>query len=164
VPTTRLSEAHEAIACLQRLSEAFQARRAALAQEAGLSEHQWGVLEEISTEHFMPSMFARRRESTPAAVSKTIRQLLDKGVISVSVSKADGRQRNYVLTPKGKRVMTRLRQSRQEAIEDIWLKIERDKLSAFTAFGNELATRIEGYSNRPTRKERDGKDALREGV
>ena len=118
--TTRLAEVHEAIACLQRLSEAFQARRSQLAQEVGLSDHQWGMLEEISTEHFMPSMFARRQQSSAAAVSKTLRQLIDKGLIGTSVGKEDGRQRNYVLTTRGKDVMNRLRDNRQVAIDRIW--------------------------------------------
>ncbi len=69
---------HEAIGHLGRLSELFQKRRVQLAESVGLTEHQWGVLEEIALDHFMPSMFARQRESSAAAVSKTLRQLLSR--------------------------------------------------------------------------------------
>jgi DNA-binding MarR family transcriptional regulator len=146
-----LDEVHRAIACLQRLAQAFDERRAQLAAEVGLTEHQWGVLEEISTEHFMPSLFADRRESTRAAVSKTIRQLLDKGLVVALVSKDDGRQRKYSLTPKGKRAMDQLRERRQQAIDDIWLKLDRAEVLAFTQVGDEIASRIEAYSNEPAK-------------
>ena len=67
-----------ALAALQRLADAFAHRRAQLAQSAGLSEAQWRVLEQIAAEDFMPSLFARRRARSAAAVSKVIRQLLDQ--------------------------------------------------------------------------------------
>jgi DNA-binding MarR family transcriptional regulator len=139
-------ELYQAIACLQRLADAFQRRRAQLAGSAGLSEQQWEVLEEISSEHFMPSMFARSRSSTPAAVSKTIRQLVDKGLVSVSLSKSDGRQRDYVLTAKGKRTIAMLRHERELAIERIWLPLDRVRLRSFVAFGTVLTERLERYA------------------
>jgi DNA-binding MarR family transcriptional regulator len=139
--------AHEAIACLGRLTDAFQRRREQLAASVGLSDGQWGVLEEISREHFMPSMFAKRRESTAAAVSKTLRQLLDKELVSVTLSKADGRKRTYVLTGKGKRVMEGLRQERELAIEKIWLSLDREHIESFTNFANELTSRLEQYGS-----------------
>ncbi len=139
--------AHEAIASLGRLTDAFQRRREQLALSVGLSDGQWGVLEEISREHFMPSMFAKRRESTAAAVSKTLRQLLDKELVSVTLSKADGRQRTYVLTSKGRRVMEGLRQERELAIERIWLSLDRDRIESFTNFANELTSRLEQYGS-----------------
>ncbi|HTM45919.1 MAG TPA: hypothetical protein VL137_13255 [Polyangiaceae bacterium] len=146
-----LHEVHAAIACLQRLTQAFAERRSQLAAGVGLSEHQWGVLEEISTEHFMPSLFAEQRASTRAAVSKTIRQLLDKALISVSVSKDDGRQRKYVLTAKGRKVMAELRASRQQAIDDIWLKLAPEQVAQFTHIGNDVAQRIEAYLKASTK-------------
>lgn len=110
---------HEAIASLQRLADLFAARREQLAGEAGLTVQQWRVLEEISGEHFMPSMFARAQESSPAAVSKVLRQLLDKGLVAAAVGERDGRQRRYTLTAKGRRTMEALRASRERAIRAI---------------------------------------------
>jgi DNA-binding MarR family transcriptional regulator len=141
---------HQAIECLGRLSDAFQRRRADLAESVGLSEREWSLLEEVSTEHFMPSMFARERESTPAAVSKIIRQLIDKGLVNVTLSKGDGRHRDYVLTSKGKKVMAALRARREEAIQRVWLALSRDDVERFIRFGNELIARLEGYSDRRT--------------
>ena len=69
---------HRAIASLQRLADVFRERRRQLAREVGLSEAQWRMLEEVADDGFMPSMFARRRDCTPAAVSRTLRQLLDR--------------------------------------------------------------------------------------
>jgi DNA-binding MarR family transcriptional regulator len=140
---------HEAIACLGRLTDAFQRRREQLADSVGLSDGQWGVLEEIAREHFMPSMFAKTRESSAAAVSKTLRQLLDKELISVGLSKTDGRQRAYVLTAKGKRLLESLRQEREVAIEKIWLPLERQRIQDFASFANELTSRLEQYGSKP---------------
>lgn len=139
---------HAAIATLGRLTEVFQRRRQQLAQDAGITEHQWSVLEEISTEHFMPSMFARRNDSSPAAVSKTIRQLVDKGLVSVSLSKADGRQRDYVLTPRGRRTMATLRDAREAAIAGVWHALGAADLQDFARIGQELTVRLEQYAHR----------------
>ena len=144
--TAAVTEIHEAIGCLQRLSSAFRRRRRQLAASVGLTEQQWSVLEEVSTEHFMPSMFARSRESTPAAVSKVIRQLVDKGLVNVSLSPNDGRQREYVLTPKGRRTMSMLRERRETAIEHIWRTMPPDDVRRFVAFGNHLTARLEEYA------------------
>lgn len=137
-----IAEIHSAIAALQELTELFQKRRSQLAEGAGLTEHQWGILEEISTEHFMPSMFARRRESSAAAVSKTIRQLVEKELVEVSPNKTDGRQRDYQLSAKGKRVMARLRRARESAIDQVWQKLNPEQVKQFNAFATDLSTRL----------------------
>src|SRR5215831_6602834 len=92
---------HDAIEQLATLVEVFERRRDTLALEAGITVEQWRVMEEIARDTFMPSMFARRRERSAAAVSRTLRQLLDAGLVSVSVSGADRRHRKYRLTPSG---------------------------------------------------------------
>lgn len=137
---------HEAIGHLGRLSDLFQKRRVQLAESVGLTEHQWGVLEEIALDHFMPSMFARQRESSAAAVSKTLRQLLSKELIAVSVDANDGRQRKYELTGNGKRVLERLRQHRQEAIRRVWENFEAAELERFCAFARVLGDGLEDLS------------------
>jgi len=137
----------EAIQVLQRLSDLFCERREQLARDAGLTLQQWRVLEEISDEHFMPSMFARQRESSAAAVSKIIRQLLDKRVIAVSVSDEDGRQRRYRLTPTGKALMQQLRGNRRRAVEAVWGDLDQAQLAAFTGFSRELVSRLEKYTS-----------------
>jgi DNA-binding MarR family transcriptional regulator len=143
-PTT--AEAHAAIECLNRLSELYRHRREQLASEVGLTDQQWEVLEEIATEHFMPSLFARRRESSPAAVSKILRQLIEKGVVVASIAAEDGRQRNYALTAKGRRLMDRLRDRREEAIRAVWLALDAAGMRAFTDFGHRLIERLEEYA------------------
>ena len=164
----QLAEIHAAIECLGRLSGAFGNRREQLAQSVGLTEHQWGVLEEISTEHFMPSMFARQRDSTPAAVSKTLRQLIDKGLIEVKLNKSDGRQRDYQLTRRGKRTMGELREARRLAIEQIWQKLDGEEIRRFTAFGNLLADALIEHANNISEgsegKDDHGNDAIRESL
>jgi DNA-binding MarR family transcriptional regulator len=141
-------ETHAAIDTLRRLSDVFRQRRQQLAASVGLTEQQWSVLEEISTEHFMPSMFARRRESTPAAVSKILRQLLDKGLVVVSLSAEDGRQRRYDLTDTGRRSLGRLRAERERAIQGVWRQLDADAVREFTRFGNLLTARLEQYAER----------------
>src|SRR3954466_8749267 len=127
-----------AIISLQRLSDLFCERREQLAREAGLTVQQWCVLEKISEEHFMPSMFARHRDSSAAAVSKVIRQLIDKGVIQVGVQEHDGRQRRYTLTAEGESIVERLRDSRQRAIDAIWRALDSSELEQFTSFSEQL--------------------------
>ena len=139
---------HEAIACLGRLTDAFQRRREQLAASVGLSDGQWGVLEEIAREHFMPSMFAKTRDSSAAAVSKTLRQLKGKGLVSVGLSQHDGRLRAYVPSAKGKRVLEVLRKERELAIEAIWLPLDAAQLQSFVAFGNQLSDRLEHYGSK----------------
>ena len=140
-----LARVHQAIACLGRLVDAFRRRREQLALSVGLTDGQWGVLEEISREHFMPSMFAKTRDSSAAAVSKTLRQLLDKDLVSVTLSKSDGRQRAYVLTAKGKRIMQTLRKEREVAIQKIWLRLDAHLVESFVTFGTQLSEQMEEY-------------------
>jgi DNA-binding MarR family transcriptional regulator len=134
---------HAAIFQLGRLSDLFQKRRGQLAAAVGLTEHQWSVLEEVSTDNFMPSMFARQRESSAAAVSKTIRQLVERGLVSVSLQREDARQRRYELTAEGRKVTSKLRDSRQQAISQVWAAIPEPQLLEFVRFGKELGDRLE---------------------
>lgn len=140
--------AHEAIERLQRLTELFQHRRLQLAKTAKLTEQQWRVLEEIATEHFIPSMFARNRESSPAAVSKIIRQITEKGLISVGINPVDGRQRQYVLTAKGKKLMETIRVRRLQAIDAIWMHFDQKELEEFIRFSARLIQSIETFTEK----------------
>ena len=144
--STQAARIHDAIACLQRLTDLFAERRQQIARSVDLSEQQWAVLEEISSEHFMPSLFARQRESSAAAVSKILRQLLAKDLVSVQLGTSDGRQRRYELTAKGKRCIEGLRRERESAIRRVWSGLDSDGLDAFTRFGANLAQRLEEYA------------------
>src|SRR5262245_63696567 len=120
----RTADVHEAIGRLQRLVDLLHQRRTQLAQGAGLTEAQWEVLERIASEQFMPSLFARHRDSSPPAVSRIIRQLLRKRLITVSVSTTDGRQRRYQLTARGRKTLDALRGLRRRAIDPILMGLE----------------------------------------
>src|SRR5215813_3958262 len=130
----RTVDVHEAIGRLQRLAELFHQRRAQLAQGAGLTEPQWEILERIASEEFMPSLFARHRESSAPAVSRVIRQLLRKKLVTVSVSATDGRQRRYQLTARGQKTLEALRAIRRRAIDDVWMDLDPRALASFTEF------------------------------
>ena len=144
----RMKDIHGAIEQLGILAEVFEERRAALAHDAGVTVEQWRVLEEIATEHFMPSMFARSRESSQAAVSKILRQLLDDSLIVVAIAKRDRRQRNYALTNRGRRVLDSVREAREAAIDAIWNDLPAAELTAFRTFARRLSERIEAYTRR----------------
>ena len=137
---------HRAIASLQRLTDAFRERRRRLARQAGLSEAQWRLLEEVDDEQFMPSMFARQRDCTPAAVSRTLRVLLERDLVSVTIAERDARQRVYRLTAEGRRVLRRLRASRERAIAAIWADLPARDLEAFASFATQLSRGLESYS------------------
>lgn len=144
----KMSDIHGAIEQLRVLADVFERRREALARNAGLTIEQWRVLEEIASEHFIPSMFARSRDSSPAAVSKILRQVLDQGLVSVTIASSDRRQRTYALTAAGKRALEELRSSRHAAIDAIWKDLPAPELSAFRKFARKLAARIEAYAER----------------
>jgi len=139
---------HEAIERLTRLSSLFQARRLELAEAVGLTVGQWSLLEEIETEHFIPSLFAENESTSRAAVSKVIRQLLDQKLIQVAISETDGRQRNYALTAAGKAKLAKLRAARNQAIENIWSPLKEGELAQFSEFARILIERIERFSNK----------------
>ena len=137
---------HAAVSCLRQLTDLFRQRRQELAAGVGLSEQQWAVLDEIANEDFMPSMFARQRDSSAAAVSKILRQLQDKALVVASVSESDARQRNYELTESGRGTLGRVRAERQRAIDEVWCSFDRERLQSFTDLGNELIERLERHS------------------
>jgi DNA-binding MarR family transcriptional regulator len=140
-----------AIAALQRLAELFLERRRQLAREVGISEAEWRLLEEIETARFLPSLFAKRRERTAAAVSRGLRGLVDAKLVSASVGESDARQRVYRLTPKGRELMTRLRERRERAVAAIWRGFPAGELAALERFANALADSLERYAE--TRQE-----------
>jgi len=142
----------DAVAALQRLSDAFGRRRSQLARGAGLTEEQWRVLDEIAAEDFMPSMFARRKAKTPAAVSKVIRQLLDRKLVEVSISSEDARVRRYALTARGRQTMELVRQDRQRALDRVWSEIPERELESFTDFATGLAERLEAHEQAESRR------------
>jgi DNA-binding MarR family transcriptional regulator len=149
---------HAAIRSLQRLTDLFRERRRQLAREVDLSEAQWRLLEEIAGDGFMPSMFARRNDCTPAAVSRTLRQLLERELVAVSISRDDARQRVYRLTASGRSVLRRLTSSRERAIAAIWEQFSPAELERFSHFASALCDGLESYRRHetlpPTRKAR----------
>jgi DNA-binding MarR family transcriptional regulator len=158
------SSLRDALAALQRLADAFAHRRAQLAQSAGLSEAQWRVLEQIAAEDFMPSLFARRRARSPAAISKVIRQLLDQKLIAVSIAESDARQRRYALTPAGRAAMDTVRHDRERALARIWSEFEPARLARFAEFASELAERMESHArDEDARKKAGRKKTARRG-
>jgi len=146
--TSRADAISVAIAALQRLADLFSERREQIAREAGLSIPQWRVLEEVATEHFMPSLFAQRRAVTPAAISKVVRSLLERDLIRTSIAEADRRHRAYELTSEGEQLLDRIRMTRQIAIDEIWGQLPVSELSEFARFGKLLADRLEAALER----------------
>ncbi len=138
----------EAIDALGRLAELMDRRRQQLGRSVGLSPQQWRVLEEIGRQDFMPSLFARTQECTPAAVSRVLRQLLDRNLVQVSISGEDARRRDYGLTRKGAAALRELRGAREEALDAVWSELDPKELARFARFGSNLADRLEAYAAR----------------
>ena len=148
----QIADIHRAITLLQGLSDSFVLCRQQLAKADGITEQQWRVLEEISTEHFIPSMFARQQDSSAAAVSKLLRQLQDKDLVERSPSIEDGRTRRYQLSKSGLAVMHKLREQRQIAIREVWAKLPPqiivDFLSSGEVIHHAVAQLAEQYSTK----------------
>lgn len=136
-----------AIEGLSRLADVFERRRQQIAREVGLSDAQWRLLEEIAREDFMPSLFARRRACSPPAVSRTLRQLQEAGLVRAAISEADARQRAYRLTASGRRLMRRIRESRGRALDAVWADLPQAEVARFGRFSAELAQRLERYAD-----------------
>jgi DNA-binding MarR family transcriptional regulator len=131
---------------LGQLAGLFEERRRQLAESVGLSVGQWQVLEEIQETHFMPSMFAQKRASSAAAVSKVLRQLSDKGLIFANVSESDARKRNYEVTAEGQAMLSQVRTERERAIDEIWLKLSKEELEQFSNVGRQLVQRLDHWA------------------
>jgi DNA-binding MarR family transcriptional regulator len=142
----RRGELYRAIDALLKLTELVERRRGQLAREAGLSDLQARVLEEVGSETFMPSLFARSRERSPAAVSRTLRQLLDQGLVRSEIAEGDGRRRSYALTPRGKRSLDGLRSRREHAIDVVWEELTPSEVERFARFAERLAARLADYA------------------
>jgi DNA-binding MarR family transcriptional regulator len=145
---TRTDTIHRAISVLQRLSELFGERREQIARQSRLTVPQWGLLEEVATEHFMPSMFAQRRAVSPAAVSKLVRSLLERELIRATIAEGDRRQRKYALTAAGRRTLDQVRKTRQAAIDAVWADLPVADLRKFAEFGATLGDRLEAHTER----------------
>ncbi|GEM_PF-363759 len=140
------SLALQCVEVLGRLAALFEERRRQLAEGGALTVQQWQALEEVALEHFMPSLFAQRRASSAAAVSKILRQLTDKGLITAHVSEKDGRQRQYVVTADGQKILTRVREERQRVIDELWLQLSREDLQSFYSVGSVLAEQLDKWA------------------
>lgn len=143
-----------AVDVISRLAGLFSVRRRQLAERAGLTVQQWQALESVQREHFMPSLFAVERDSSPAAVSKILRQLSDKGLIEAELSRVDGRQRNYTVTPAGRACLDGLRDERKRAIDGVWMQLSEQELAQFEAVGQKLGQRLEQFAQDDEPKER----------
>lgn len=139
-------EIHDAIRALQRLAELFELRRRQLAAEVGIGESQWRLLEEVAEEHFLPSLFARRRECSPAAVSRGLRELRDAGLVEASIGERDGRQRVYRPTASGRAALLRMRRQRERAARAVWSRFAAKDLRAFTRFAEQLCESLAAYA------------------
>lgn len=138
---------YDAIETLGRLTEGLQRRRQQLARSVGLSPQQWRVLEEIGRQDFMPSLFARSRDCSPAGVSRTLRQLQSRGLVRAAISPEDARRRDYHLTRAGERTLGALRRAREDALQAVWDGLDPEALARFAAFGALLAERLEAYAD-----------------
>jgi DNA-binding MarR family transcriptional regulator len=150
----RIKQIHAAIDALRGLADAFDRRRATLAREAGLTVEGWRALETIATEHFVPSMFARRRRSSAAAVSKILRRLSADGLVRPSVAPHDARGRIYRLTARGRRRLDALRRARFRAIDAIWRALPAREVETFARFAAALLAQIERFEAIDASRER----------
>lgn len=142
---SRAARIEATIEALQGLVEVFEDRREALARSAGLSPTQWQVLEQVGRDDFMPSLFARRREVSAAAVSRTLRQLLDARLVDVQISPRDARQRLYRVTEKGRKALREVHEERQRAIDAVWTALSDADLKRFEKLAHGLTERLRAY-------------------
>ena len=142
----RRPEIHQAIRSLQQLAELFELRRRQLAAQVGIGETQWRLLEEVAEEDFMPSLFARRRACSAAAISRGLRELRDARLVEASIGAADGRQRVYRLTRSGRAALRRMRHQRERAARAVWSRFPAKDLRTFVRFADQLSESLSKYA------------------
>jgi len=150
--SARHDSVYRAIEALLKLSEEVEQRRRQLARDAGLSDQQCRVLEEVGREAFLPSLFARGRSTSAAGVSRTLRQLLEAGLVDVGIAEQDGRQRDYALTAAGRRVLKRLQEDRERALSAVWDPLPLREVQAFAGFAEGLSERLLRYGEEQTER------------
>jgi len=91
IANARRDPIFQAIEAMTALAELFERRREALARDAGNHYRAVAGARRNFDSTFIPSMFARSRDSSAAAVSKILRQLLDSGLVSAAIGRADRR-------------------------------------------------------------------------
>lgn len=143
---TKREKVYKAIEQLRALSHVYMKKRRELAQKVDLTEAQWRMLEEISDEGFMPSLFAAKSDLTKAAVSKILKQLQEQKLVEVSSSEKDGRVKEYQLTKRAAGKLEKLREHRRQAIDAIWMKTDEPLLDASLEFNEALIQRFLEYS------------------
>jgi DNA-binding MarR family transcriptional regulator len=80
-------------------------------------------------------------------VSRVLRQLLDRGLVVVSISATDARRREYSLTADGAKRIARLQAARERAMEAVWDGLERVDVEHFARFGAQIAGRLAAYAD-----------------
>jgi hypothetical protein len=90
----------------------------------------------------MPSLFARRRESSAVAVSRLIRQLLDN--VRDGLGARPRRTPTTGPTAKGRRTLDGF--ARDDKALTFVASLDCGALTTFTAVSAELARRIEAYA------------------
>lgn len=146
----------QAIEQLQVLSHTFLKKRRELAGEVGLTEAQWRVLDEIAQEDFMPSLFAIKLDQSKAAVSKILRQLVDRKLVTVETSEGDARFRTYQLTDQSFALLEELKRSRADAIDHIWMSINEGLLDHSIEFSRKLLGKFSDYEIKTKRTDPRG--------
>lgn len=94
----------------------------------------------------MPSMFARRRDCSPAAISRGLRELRDAGLVEASIAAEDGRQRVYRLTSRGRAALRRMQRQRERAVEAVWTRFSARELRSFVRFADQLSASLSHYA------------------
>ena len=91
----------------------------------------------------------KERQRTAAAVSRTLRSLVDQGLAEASLGEDDARRRIYRLTTRGRSLQRSLRRQREEAIQAVWGEFKPAELRGFVRFADVLGDRLESLTREP---------------
>lgn len=93
-------------------------------EATGMAPHQFSTLAAIERGEANASALAAREQVSAASMSRTLRELVDHGLVSRTPHPSDGRQLVLSLTPAGEQVLAEGRRQR-----DSWMSRQLDGCS-----------------------------------
>ena len=105
------------------------------------------------------SGLAERMQVQPSAISRTLRNLEEKGFIERTINKADRRNTYVELTEQGNVVLKECKNTVDELLEAVFSKMQREDMERLITYLDELQritkTEIEIRSQKKGRKQED---------
>lgn len=128
---------HQLMFVLQRLSDEL------LDREAGVGLAQVRIMAELHTSRaYSQSLVAHKLGQSEANVSRQLHTMKKDGLVRITKNKKDGRQRDVILTPKGKRQVEKAEKLLQSQHREMLKLLSTAEAKSFNKVVNHLLTAL----------------------